>query len=86
MATTTESCTFNVEINRGLTQAITVKTGVYRLAALAALALVEHEPRDDFDIVKIWAPHLPSHGPYFFTWDSEAGAVSQLTGADPRKW
>jgi hypothetical protein len=75
--------TFNVEINRGPTQNITVKTGQHMLAALAALAILEHDTRD-IEIIKIWAPHLPSVPPFFFIW--EDGRVAQITGADPRKW
>ncbi len=60
--------TFHVQINDGPEQQVEVRSTQYHLAAVAALALLEHESRKpDPDIVKIWVPHLlPQYGPYFY--------------------
>jgi hypothetical protein len=65
--------TFCVQINEGPEQVIEVRTGLYHLAALAALALTEYpEAQQEHDIIKIWVPELlPGFGPYFYAWDGE---------------
>jgi hypothetical protein len=62
---------FHVEINRGPTQTIKTRTGLYILAAGAALAQLEYEPVEEGpDVVKIWVPEiLPDYGPYFYAYD-----------------
>lgn len=59
---------FSVQINRGPTQTIETRSGLYVLAAGAALAMLEYEPLEEgADIVKIWVPDLlPDYGPMFF--------------------
>jgi hypothetical protein len=47
-----------VEINGGQEQIIELRTTQYALAALASLALLEFLGRDDYDVVKIWQPHV----------------------------
>lgn len=82
---TKEKYSFFVEIDGGVTQTIEVTTGVYRLAAIAALAILGCETKKELNVVKIWTRNSPSLGePYYFTWS--AGEIGQLTGADPRKW
>jgi hypothetical protein len=77
---------FLVEINGGPTQPLEVKTGLYELAAMAALATLDYDKRDDFDVVKIWSPNLlPEYGPYFYTYGN-AGGIGELVGNDSRKW
>lgn len=62
--------TFKVEINNGPTQEISVRTGIYKLAAMASLAMLEYDDERDFDVVKIWCDDLvPEYGPYFYAWD-----------------
>jgi hypothetical protein len=62
---------FSVEINKGPTQTIETRTGLYYLAAAAALAQLEYYATEEgADIVKIWVPDLlPDYGPYFYAWD-----------------
>lgn len=77
---------FYIEINGGPTQTLEVKTGLYELAAMAALALLDYDSRDGFDVVKIWDPNLlPDYGPYFYTYGNPGG-IGQLVGNDARKW
>lgn len=61
--------TYQVQINNGLEQELSVKTTQYALAALAALALLDYEKHVDYDVVKIWVTELPNHGPYFYAFD-----------------
>ena len=62
--------TFHVKINDGPEQVIRTRTGVYQLAALAALSMLEYDEADDGDIVEIWCPNLvPEYGPYFYGYD-----------------
>jgi hypothetical protein len=78
---------FHVQINHGSTQVIETRTGKYWLAAAAALAILEHEPSGDMDIVKIWMPNLlPQYGPYFYVVEKDSNEVGQLYGDDSRKW
>lgn len=65
----TDTTTFKVQINGGHEQSLVVKTGQYTLAAIAALALLDYEQADDYDVVKIWVPDLidAGYGPYFTT-------------------
>lgn len=71
---------FHVEINRGPEQTIKCRTGVYQLAAMAALAQLKYKRDEKCDIVKIWLPdliarvpdpdmHVQSYGPYFYGYD-----------------
>lgn len=65
---------FHVEINRGQTQVLEAKTSLYDLAAAAALAMLDYEPTNDIEVVKIWVPHLlPDYGPYFYYWKASQG-------------
>lgn len=65
---------FFVEINRGPTQVLTTKTGLYELAAAAALAMLDYQPTNDIEVVKIWNPELlPDYGPYFYYWKMSQG-------------
>ena len=81
----TKTSMFHVEINRGPTQIIETRTGLYELAAMAALATLNFKPSEGLDIVKIWVPDLlPDYGPYFYTWSHRG--ISQLVGDDGRKW
>lgn len=76
---------FFVQIDGGTTHTIEVATGVYQLAAIAALAIIGCETKNVMNVVKIWTKNSSSQGePYFFTWSS--GEIGQLTGTDPRKW
>lgn len=56
--------TFQVKVDDGPEQTITVNTGIYRDAAAAVPALLGyHTPI----IVEIWSAHLvPKYGPYLF--------------------
>lgn len=64
------SSTFKVQINGGPVQEITTKTGIYVLAAMAALAMLDYDENEDYDVVKIWVEHLlPDYGPYFYAYD-----------------
>ena len=80
----TDATTFHVQINGGPEQTLVVKTGVYALAAFAALALLDYEPATDYDVVKIWIPHLTAggYGPYFIAWDGH----TRLVPPDQRRW
>ena len=81
----TKTSMFHVEINRGPTQIIETRTGLYELAAMAALATLNFKPSEGLDIVKIWVPDLlPDYGPYFYTWSHRG--IGQLVGDDGRKW
>jgi len=59
---------FHIGINKGPTQTIKTRSGLYVLAAGAALAQLEYTPTEDgADVVKIWVPELlPDYGPYFY--------------------
>ncbi|ANJ76257.1 hypothetical protein ACUXPM_003765 [Ralstonia sp. 151470066-2] len=73
-----DSNEFRVQINGGPEHVIAVLTGEYGLAALASLAMVEHEQRrgagQDYDVVKIWIPEQVKggYGPYFYAWDGHS--------------
>lgn len=75
---------YQVQINGGLVHEIEFKTGQYILAALASLASLDFEPADDFDVIKIWVPHLveAGYGPYFFAWDGH----QVLRPDNARRW
>lgn len=75
---------FCVQINGGPEQILEVRTGVYKLAALASLAILEYESHDDYDVVKIWVPRLVAvgYGPYFVAWDGSTAGLP----TDDRKW
>lgn len=58
------SVNFEVRVNDGCVQHITVESGIYRDAAAATLALLEVSIPS---IIEIWSPAaLPQYGPYFF--------------------
>ena len=80
----TDTPTFTVQINGGHEQSLAVKTGQYTLAAIAALALLDYEQADDYDVVKIWVPDLidGGYGPYFIAWDGH----TRVQPADSRRW
>ena len=61
----------NSKINGGKEQVIETKTSLYHLAAVAALAMLDYEPKSDYNTVKIWVPDLvPEYGrPYFYAFD-----------------
>ena len=62
--------TWKVQINGGDVQDLETKTTQYGLAAFAALALLDYEQHPEYDVVKIWVPHLlPDYGPYFYAFD-----------------
>lgn len=70
---------FSVQINGGPVQTLTTKTGVYELAAVAALALLDYEPQKT-QFIKIWADELIDEwGPYVFAYSG--GQISYLTDA-----
>ena len=65
--------TFHVQINGGPEQTIKVRTGKYKLAAMASLSLLDYEEHSDYDVVKIWVPELmPEYGPYFYAYDGHS--------------
>lgn len=81
-----EKSQFLVQINGGPTHPLEVRTGLHELAAMAALATLDYDKDDDFDVVKIWSPNLlPDYGPYFYTY-SNRGGIGELVGNDARKW
>lgn len=58
--------TFHVVINDGPERTITVRTGWYWMAAIAALAQFGFDDGEE-TVVKIWLPHLlPDYGPYWY--------------------
>lgn len=65
--------TFRVQINGGAENVFEAHTGEYRLAAIAGLALFDHEEHSAYDVVKIWDQSVVSagYGPYFFGWDGQ---------------
>ena len=74
---------FHVEINGGKEQTIETKTSEYGLAAVAALAMLDYEPKNDYNTVKIWVPrHVPEYGPYFYAFDG----YNLGTPEADRKW
>ena len=88
---TTNTVKFQVEINGGPTQVIEVKTGIYELAAMTALATLDYakrdDPDDDSDVVKIWVEKLlPDYGPSFFSYSAGGRGIAHMIGNDPRKW
>lgn len=68
---------FQVRINGGPEQTFHARTGVYTLAALAALAMLEYERHPEYDVVKIWVPSLveAGYGPYFVAFDGHKVGV-----------
>ena len=70
--------TFSVRINDGHEQKLTCRTGIYQEAAVAAIAILEYEDKDDsFPIVEIWVPDLlPDYKPLIFEiGDNEFGQL-----------
>jgi hypothetical protein len=70
--------TFSVRINEGPEQTITVKTGIYMYAAVAAcsmLGIVQDGP--DPILVEIWMPSLlPDYGPtHYMIGENEYGNI-----------
>ncbi len=62
--------TFHVKINGGPEQVIKTRTGIYQLAAAAALAMLDYEESEEDDEIEIWAPSvMPEYGPYFYIWN-----------------
>jgi hypothetical protein len=59
------STTFSVRLNEGPEQQITVETGIYRSAAIAAPAILGRPELPM--VVEIWVPeHLPDYRPLFW--------------------
>lgn len=69
---------FHVRINDGPEQTITVKTGEYQYAAVAACAMLGVTQDGPTPVhVEIWCPHLlPQYGPYhYLIADDEYGRI-----------
>lgn len=68
---------YHVEINGEAEQIVGVPTSEYALAALASLAILEHNERRvagrEYDVVKIWIPEQVAggYGPHFYVWDGD---------------
>lgn len=76
---------YQVAINNGPTHTFKAKTSKYELAAMAALAMLDYEKHDEFDMVKIWTAHLlPDYGPYFYFYGERVFGI--VVGDNLRKW
>ncbi len=72
----TEKTNWKIQINDGEIHDFETKTGIYKLAAVAALSFFEYPETKievenrKIDIVKIWVEELiPEYGPYFYGFD-----------------
>jgi hypothetical protein len=76
--------TFSIRINEGPEQSLTTATGVYQLAAIAALAMFKFEPEaDGVTVVEIWTEFSRF---FFGVCDDKYGRtrVSHLPGCERR--
>lgn len=70
---------YHVQINGGAVEKIQLRTPIYTLAAMAALAMLEYEGHPEYDTVKIWIPSLvdAGYGPYFYAFDGHQIGIAK---------